>query len=570
MVAAAPCEGQSGIAQNTVKWGLEEMKTQISRVRAEALVKAPFESRYYYPQNTGSDLKRPPDVHRFVGEKWLARKFDLIEPAEVYPNSEAWGTNGFTFSDKGSSFRKTSRTRVKLRDQRANELATRLAISPEAVEEGIRRELLSFVNHRGCLSWRFGDSRNGSLRRLDGEPFCIKGEFAKAEAETRGESWHRLIGLDDVATKDRSDVLLVIEGSKDALAALHFADAEGRLSRLGVVAALGAGVHLCAEDVEKLSGRRLRIFGDADAAGQEAVSRVAKQLLAVAKEVQTFDIAGLNREDGASVKDLFDISRIDYDDFEANRDLWSITDLDSKGARVQSITDTDSFFSSPLPLPHVFPESHGFPVYPVSNSQDLGKELETLAKRNACTVRDTARIRRWKLVCDLAAVAKKIGRELRTDELLKTFDEWHSASKPHLDPNKTHGDYLAKFLAELGKVRVPTGEGETLNKALEHVSALSVFELLVLPEMVEPPESWRRLAALHRELARQSANGTYFLTCRHAAKAHPSLNKDSALTVNRALERLGVIKCERVGDPRPGGKASEFRYVLPLKDFPAS
>lgn len=42
-------------------------------------MKAPFESRYYYPQNTGSDLKRPPDVHRFVGGKWLARKFDLIE-----------------------------------------------------------------------------------------------------------------------------------------------------------------------------------------------------------------------------------------------------------------------------------------------------------------------------------------------------------------------------------------------------------------------------------------------------------------------------------------------------------
>jgi hypothetical protein len=118
--------------------------------------------------------------------------------------------------------------------------------------------------------------------------------------------------------------------------------------------------------------------------------------------------------------------------------------------------------------------------------------------------------------------------------------------------------------AELGKVRVPTGEGEVLKKALERVSTFSVFDLPELPELAEPPESWRRLAALHRGLAQQAANGTYFLSCRDAAKAHPALNKDSASTINRALDRLGVIKLLRVGDPRPGGDASEFRYLLPL------
>ena len=48
------------------------------------------------------------------------------------------------------------------------------------------------------------------------------------------------------------------------------------------------------------------------------------------------------------------------------------------------------FLPSPPSPPHVSPESHGFPVYPVSNSQELGKELEELALRNACTERDTA------------------------------------------------------------------------------------------------------------------------------------------------------------------------------------
>jgi hypothetical protein len=123
---------------------------------------------------------------------------------------------------------------------------------------------------------------------------------------------------------------------------------------------------------------------------------------------------------------------------------------------------------------------------------------------------------------------------------------------------------LAAFLAELGKVRVPTGEGEALKKALERVSTLPITDLPEIPGMPETQESWRKVAALHRELSRQSANGIYFLSCRDAAKAHPSLNKDSANTINLALDRLGVIKLLRVGNARPGGNASEFRFLMPL------
>jgi hypothetical protein len=83
--------------------------------------------------------------------------------------------------------------------------------------------------------------------------------------------------------------------------------------------------------------------------------------------------------------------------------------------------------------------------------------------------------------------------------------------------------------------------------------------------MPKAHESWQRVVALHRELARQSANGTYFLSCRDAAKAHHCLNKDSACNINQALvSRLGVIEVVRVGNPCPGGKASQFRYILPL------
>jgi hypothetical protein len=454
---------------------------------------------------------------------------------------------------------------VKLRDDLANKLATRLAIDPQAIEEAIRRGVLTFVNHRKDLCWRFGDSRNASFRRIDGEPFRIKGESVKAEAETRGKSWHRLIGLDDVVMNDRRDILLTPEGSKDALAALHFAAAEGNLSRVGVVAALGTGVNPLAEDLEVLLHRRVRIIADVDPVGEETAARIGQLLLRVAAEVQIFSLAGLTRDDGSPVNDLFDLTRINHHFFEASRDLWSITDLDCRSERAQIITDKQKFFPPPSPLPHVSPEFHGFPVYPVSNSQELEKELEELAKSNACTAHNTARNRRFKLLRDLAAVEARIARKLSPGELIKTFDKWYCVSKPYLDPNKTRHDYLASFLAEFGKVRVPTGEGQALKSAFEHILTLSVVDLPILPGIAEAPESWRRLAALHRELARQSPNGTYFLSCRDAAKVHPSLNKDSALSINRALAQLGVIEFVRLGDPRPRGKASEFRYCLPSK-----
>ena len=90
---------------------------------------------------------------------------------------------------------------MRVGDNLADELAAQLMISPQAIEEAIRRGLLSFVKHRNLRCWRFGDSRNGSFRRIDGEPFSINGECVKAEAETRGDAWHRLIGLDDVVEK---------------------------------------------------------------------------------------------------------------------------------------------------------------------------------------------------------------------------------------------------------------------------------------------------------------------------------------------------------------------------------
>jgi hypothetical protein len=212
------------------------------------------------------------------------------------------------------------------------------------------------------------------------------------------------------------------------------------------------------------------------------------------------------------------------------------------------------------------PKSPVFPVYPVSNGHGLDgqteKVLKALAARNACTERNTARKRRWKLVRDLRALEKGIGRELTTGELMPVFDEWHRLSQPFLDPAKTREDYLAMFLAELTKVRVPTGEGETIKKALECVLKLPASELPQIPGMPDAPESWRRLVALHRELSRLCVGKTYFLSCRDAARAHHSFSYQLAASINLALARLGVIKIVRTGYQHLNGKASEFRYLL--------
>jgi hypothetical protein len=222
------------------------------------------------------------------------------------------------------------------------------------------------------------------------------------------------------------------------------------------------------------------------------------------------------------------------------------------------------------------PESPKFPsvscvsVSPVSEGQGLEKELQRLATRNACTsAGDLPEKKRFKLARDLVAVEKRIGRDLTLAEIKRTCDKWEGASTPFLgwDDDDHH---FTKLLAELTKVRVPTGEGDTLNKALEAVSKLSLHQLPEIPGCAVAPERWRRIAALHRELSRLGANGKYFLSYRDAAKVYAGLSHQQAYDITTgALVRAGVIRIDNKG--RAGlnsSKAAEFRYLLPQTENP--
>jgi hypothetical protein len=213
------------------------------------------------------------------------------------------------------------------------------------------------------------------------------------------------------------------------------------------------------------------------------------------------------------------------------------------------------------------PVSLECPVSPVSNGQGLDAKiqrvLESLGEHNACThTADKADRKRFKLTRDIRAIEKGIGRQLNVDHLVVAFTKWYEISQSFLDPAKTREDHWLAFLAELQKVRVPTGDG-ALTKALENVSKLSLDQLPLIPGYANAPEKCRRLIALHRELHRLSANGTYFLSYRDAAKSCEELSHQDAHAITGALVRLKAI--EIISKGKAGlnsGTAAEFRYLL--------
>jgi hypothetical protein len=203
------------------------------------------------------------------------------------------------------------------------------------------------------------------------------------------------------------------------------------------------------------------------------------------------------------------------------------------------------------PNPRV-PQLH---LSPLSKGQEPEKQLKELAARNAVGLEDSETDKRWQMARDARAVELAIGRELTITELTLMLDEWCRLS---IINSKERDDHLAAFLVEVRKVRVATGEGDTVNKAVDRVSKLPSSELVQIPGIPNAPESWRRVLTMHREMFRLTGRNVYFLSCRDAAKAFPGLSHQTANDINSLLVKQGVIKIECRGDAH---RATRFRYL---------
>jgi hypothetical protein len=166
------------------------------------------------------------------------------------------------------------------------------------------------VPHRGETrrAWVFTDAdrRSAQARRLDGQPWCGGGHTFKSKSLRSDPDAPP--GLADVITANRKAVLLC-EGEPDALCALLLAWCAGIGKQVGVIALTGAGRALTPSVIERLRGRRCRIFRQADGAGHKAALNWAEVLFAAGVVVHVVNLDGLLRSDGVPAKDLADLCR---------------------------------------------------------------------------------------------------------------------------------------------------------------------------------------------------------------------------------------------------------------------
>ena len=225
----------------------------------------------------------------------------------------------------------------------------------------------------------------------------------------------------------------------------------------------------------------------------------------------------------------------------------------------------ESLVSLVSPVSPVCPASPAFERQAIES--DIEQELKKLAACNACTARKGAKTRRFRLARELATIQMREGRKLAPSEVMTACREWFELSRRFLEPKATFEEHLAALIAEMGKALVPTGEG-ALARARAKVAKLSVSDLPAIPDWPVAPETWRRLAAIHRELSAANGGNTHFLSYRNAARAI-GVSPQQAHDITLTLEAFGVIKIVDKGQAGPGSqKAAEFLYLLGWQDGP--
>jgi hypothetical protein len=181
-------------------------------------------------------------------------------------------------------------------------LADLRLIPIEGLELASNRGLLWFGKLKNFPAWIVTDSArvNAQARRMDGQ--CWNHLDGNPKAWTLPGSWASWpIGITEAQA---FPTIALCEGGPDLLAACHLVYQEFLEGQCSAVTMLGATQRIHADALPLFTGKRVRIFGHDDDAGQAAVDRWARQLVSAGADVDAFNFSGLRRMDGQPVKDL--------------------------------------------------------------------------------------------------------------------------------------------------------------------------------------------------------------------------------------------------------------------------
>jgi len=228
------------------------------------------------------------------------------------------------------------------------QIADSRKIDPRAVELAQNMGTLRGGDVCRYPSWVLLDSSRlcAEGRRLNRKPYpaITNGEIQLGERKAhalRGSQKNWPVGILP-ATEFRKSVEIIelVEGGPDYLAALHFALKQGKKGVLPV-AILGRGQGLRGlhpGSLEYFRGRRVRIVphDDPDGSSYQSALRWAKQLREIGAEIDFFTFKGLRKTNGMPVNDLNDCVEL------APGQLSKLEELFPSQLRLTSLEDVNS------------------------------------------------------------------------------------------------------------------------------------------------------------------------------------------------------------------------------------
>ena len=430
-----------------------------------------------------------------------------------------------------------------------------------AIADGI----LSFGEHHKARAWFIRDERAGCARRLDGQLWRTQQGDAKA-LDTSGTSGVRVNGWPVGITRaSERDEIIVCEGGPDALAA--YAVREALHGAFGIVCLNGSALTIHESAREYFAGKRVRFIAHADAAGLDFAERNGALLLPIAAQVSIATLDGLLTTTGAPVSDLCDALAF-RKPWCVPEEIAELFDFTRTSPRERILAAQSTLFPAPAPVAESVTQDHPRSTHRgLRSTQEMGRRekkgidaLHEKAREQASSARGQAHRGMFLLA---QAVCGHFGhRDCKADSLsTAVFDTWFTASRPNLDPKETRAHYLGRFRGGFRKVRVIPTYQDTLAKAQERAKTGPLPEI---PDASDASHGWRVLAAVCRELQSAAGEVPFFIGMRDAAEIATGLrHPQTGSRILEALAEFGVIRCVKKGEPKLGGDASLYLYLLP-------